>query len=70
MSRQTLQNPSSYHGCNAYMLHTSTLMLLVANLANENAAKKLRKKTGTQSYGDFSKSYQRELSNEYQYDRV
>ena len=44
-------------------------MLLVANLANKNDARKNRKMTETLSNGYSSESTQRELFNEYQHDR-
>ena len=47
-----------------------TLMLLVANLANTKRCKKPRKITETLANGYSSESTQRELSNEYQDDRV
>ena len=46
-------------------------MLLVANLANrQNDAKKTKKITETLANGYSFESTQRELSNEYQHDRV
>ena len=45
-------------------------MLLVANLANTKRCKKPRKITETLSNGYSSESSRRELSNEYQDDRV
>ena len=47
-----------------------TLMLLVANLANTKRYKKKRKITETLANGYSSESTRRELSNEYQDDRV
>ena len=47
-----------------------TLMLLVANLANTKRCKKTRKITETLANGYSSESTRRELSNEYQDDRV
>ena len=45
-------------------------MLLVANLANTKRCKKTRKITETLANGYSSESTRRELSNEYQDDRV
>ena len=45
-------------------------MLLVANLTNTNNAKKTEKMTKTLAHEYSSESTQRELSNEYQNDRV
>ena len=45
-------------------------MLLVANLANTKSCKKPEKLTVTLVYGYLSENTQRELSNEYQHDRV
>ena len=50
-------------------LHTLTLMLLVAVLTIQKDAKKLRNAENL-AYGYPSESTQRELSNEYQHDRV
>ena len=47
-----------------------TLILLVANLANRKLCKKHEKMTEMLAYGYSSESTQRELSNEYQHDRV
>ena len=47
-----------------------TCMLLVANLANTKWYKKPEKMTETLAHGYSSESAQRELSNEYQHDRV
>ena len=47
-----------------------TIMLVVANLANTNRDKKTEKIPKTLSHGYSSESTQRELSNEYQHDRV
>ena len=47
-----------------------TLMLLVANLANTKGCKKPEKITETLANGYSSESTRRELSNEYQDDRV
>ena len=45
-------------------------MLLVAKLANTKRCKNLKKMTETLAHGYSSESTQRELSNEYQHDRV
>ena len=47
-----------------------TLMLLVANFTLQDDAKNLKKMTETLANGYSFESAQRELSNEYQYDRV
>ena len=49
--------------------HILTLMLPQANLAVTKGCKNL-KMTETLAYGDLSKCTKRELSNEYQHDRV
>ena len=51
-------------------VHVLTLMLLVANLAITKLYKIPEKITETLSDGYSSESTQRELSNEYQHDRV
>ena len=48
----------------------SVLMLLVANLANTKLCEKNQKITESLAYGYSSECAQRELSNEYQHDRV
>ena len=45
-------------------------MLLMANLAIQNDAKKTEKITETLAYGYSFESTRQELSNEYQHDRV
>ena len=47
-----------------------TLMLLIANLVNTKWCKKTGKITKTQAHRYSSKSTQRELSNEYQHERI
>ena len=47
-----------------------TLLLLVANLANTQWCKKLREMTGNPGTWYSSESTERELSNEYQHDKV
>ena len=47
-----------------------TLMLLVANLANTKLCRKHKKITETLAHGYSSESTMRELSNEYQHERV
>ena len=59
---------SSYTGL--ISTHILTLMLLVANLADTKWCKKSWKLTETLANGYSSESAQRELSNEYQHDRV
>ena len=64
------RKPSNFHCDHHYYLPVLTCMLLVSNLAKSNRGIKPKRNTETLAHGFSSESTQKELSNEYQHDRV
>ena len=65
-----LRDGPSVHSQSPALFSFLTLMLLVANLTKTKRCKNLTKNTEILAHGYSSESSQRELSNEYQLDRV